>query len=316
MDASRAMSAALKRCPRDAAVLWQMSGWLSGQSKGGRNRELNYAAYRSGRLVGAGLMMRADAERVLFEACVLNGLVHDDGKRAVLSTIASGLSAGMREPARSFSKFGPPPPPKPLTAEEAKAQARKVAYLWRKGRRAAGSPAEVYLRARGLNGSIPRTFRYLAAEWDHPHALMCPFGVASEPEPGQLALADRGVKAVQLIKLLPDGSDRDRSGVGKVTVGKGSVGHPIVCAPPNDLLGLAITEGIEDALSVQEATGLGAWASGGSGRLAALADAVPSYIEVVTIFVHPDAERDARALAGALHARGIEVFLKPETSDA
>ena len=46
-------------------------------------------------------------------------------------------------------------------------------------------------------------------------------------------------------------------------------------APMNDLLGLAITEGVEDALSIHAATGLGAWAAGAASRLPALADAVP-----------------------------------------
>ena len=41
-----------------------------------------------------------------------------------------------------------------------------------------------------------------------------------------------------------------------------STGAPIVLAPLTDALGLAITEGIEDALSVHEATGLGVWAAG------------------------------------------------------
>lgn len=37
-----------------------------------------------------------------------------------------------------------------------------------------------------------------------------------------------------------------------------SKGAPIVLAPLNDLLGLIVTEGIEDALSAHQATGLGA----------------------------------------------------------
>ena len=45
-------------------------------------------------------------------------------------------------------------------------------------------------------------------------------------------------------------------------------GLPVIVSPVNDLLGLAICEGIEDALSVYAATGLGAWAAGGAGALA------------------------------------------------
>jgi aldose sugar dehydrogenase len=60
-----------------------------------------------------------------------------------------------------------------------------------------------------------------------------------------------------------------------------STGWPIGIAPPNDDLGLAITEGIEDALSVQQAIGLGVWAAGSAGRMPALADKVPDYVEIV-----------------------------------
>jgi len=61
-------------------------------------------------------------------------------------------------------------------------------------------------------------------------------------------------------------------------------GSPICIAPPNDLLGLAISEGIEDALSVHQATGLGAWAAGSASFLPKLSEVVPSYIETVTIY--------------------------------
>ena len=65
---------------------------------------------------------------------------------------------------------------------------------------------------------------------------------------------------------------------------------PIMSAyrPPNDLLGLAICEGVEDALTAHEATGLGAWAAGSAGRMPALASVIPHYIEALTIYAHDD----------------------------
>ena len=78
---------------------------------------------------------------------------------------------------------------------------------------------------------------------------------------------------VHLIKLKPDGSDRLRDDPKcKITIGKG-VTAAITLAPPNDLLGLVIAEGVEDALTAHEATGLGAWAAGGAWRMSTL-DAV------------------------------------------
>jgi hypothetical protein len=77
----------------------------------------------------------------------------------------------------------------------------------------------------------------------------------------------------------------------------------------NDLLGLAIAEGIEDCLSVHEATGLGAWAAGAASRLPALAAALPSYIECVTVMVDddPDGRRFAGELTDLVQRRGMEV---------
>ena len=87
-----------------------------------------------------------------------------------------------------------------------------------------------------------------------------------------------------------------------------SAGSPIVLAPTNDLLGIAVTEGIEDGLSVHLATGLGVWAAGSASRLPALADAIPSYVECVTILVDDDkaGRRYARELAARLFDAACE----------
>jgi hypothetical protein len=78
----------------------------------------------------------------------------------------------------------------------------------------------------------------------------------------------------------------------------------------NDGLALGITEGIEDGLSVAQALGIGVWAAGSASWLPALADAVPTYTEVVTIFAHDDkdGQQHAAELARRLSARPIEVI--------
>ena len=55
----------------------------------------------------------------------------------------------------------------------------------------------------------------------------------------------------------PDGSDRERSDRAKIMIGH-STGSPIVPASLNNLMGLPIAEGIQKALAVHGATGLGA----------------------------------------------------------
>jgi hypothetical protein len=143
-------------------------------------------------------------------------------------------------------------------AEEA-ARLRTALFLWSRRLSVEGTAAERYLReARHYRGAIPATIGYLPARGEHGHALIGAFGIAFELEPGVLAIADDAVRGVHLTRLNEDGSGKADADA-KIMIGK-SLGFPICIAPPNDLLGMAITEGIEDALSVHQATGLGAWA--------------------------------------------------------
>ena len=139
--------------------------------------------------------------------------------------------------------------------------------------------------------------------------MIAAFGLCEEPEPGVLA-APRDVDAVHLTLLAPSGAKAEVK-PNKLMVGSPG-GQPIVIAPPNDLLGLAVTEGIEDALSVHQATGLGAWAAGAAGFMPRLATAIPGCIEAITIFAHPDkAGQDAaHGLAAGLDFRDIEVSIE------
>jgi hypothetical protein len=192
---------------------------------------------------------------------------------------------------------------------------RKALRLWMRSRQPVETIVETYLHARGYHGPIPATVRYLPANGAYAPALIAAYGIATERQetgPGVLSIADKELCGVHLINLLPDGTDRLRDDGAKITIGKGIVA-PIVLAPPNDGLGLCIAEGIEDALNAHQATGLGAWAAGGAGRLPMLADAIPRYIESVTILVDDnEAGRvNSDELAARAHARGFEVLMSP-----
>jgi putative DNA primase/helicase len=203
-------------------------------------------------------------------------------------------------------RFTGKPAPRDVHYEEQ--QHEKAAWLWSQRRRIEAMPAERYLReVRGYAGPIPNTFGFLPPRKpEHHPAMIAPYAFVEESEPGILAVP-RIVDSVHLTLLRPDGSDKADIEHCKLTVGS-PCGRPIVLAPPNDLLGLAITEGIEDALSAHEATGLGAWAAGSAPLMPALANAVPGYIEAVTIYAHDDSGKPyALELAEALDVRGIEV---------
>jgi len=210
---------------------------------------------------------------------------------------------------RERPRLETPPTKKPPDPNERE----KARWFWRQGRPVADTIADIYLRQpRGYGGIVPPTLRFLPARDDYAPALMAAFGMPTEPEPGVLAIADDAVMAAQLIKLKPDGSGKADVEPNKIIIGKGALGSPIALAPPNDLLGLAITEGLENGLTIHEATGLGAWASGGATRLPALAVAVPSYIDCVTVVADDDAagRRYAPELVARLRQRGIEAIAK------
>jgi hypothetical protein len=142
--------------------------------------------------------------------------------------------------------------------------------------------------------------------------MISAFGLANESdEPGVISIDDDAVRGIHLTRLALDGSGKAGTERDKIMIGM-SAGSPIVLAPANDLLAIGITEGIEDALSVLHATGLGAWAAGSASRMLALAAAIPDYIECVTVFAHDDdaGQRGALALAEALTKRGIETSVE------
>jgi len=194
-----------------------------------------------------------------------------------------------------------------------KAKRQQLAlWLWQRRRPIAGSIAETYLRdARGYGGPLPATLGFLPSRGDQHPAMIAAFGLAVEVEPGVLSIADDAVRGVHVTRLRPDGSGKavfdDPEQTAKIMIGL-SMGLPIVLAPPNDLFGMAITEGIEDGLSVHQDTGLGVWAAGAASRMPALADVLPAFIECTTIVADddPDGRRFAAELAARIGDRGMD----------
>lgn len=196
---------------------------------------------------------------------------------------------------------------RPAPTRDDEARVRLARWLWGMHRPVAGSVAERYLReARGYGGAIPATLGFLPARGrQHAPALVAAYGFATEPEPGVLTIDDTTVQAVHLVRLKPDGSGK-ADVAPKISIGRPR-GVPIMLAPANDGLALAVAEGIENALSIHNATGVGAWASGGRTFLPALAAAVSPHVELVWVIEDPeqDGVEDARRLAHALRARGV-----------
>jgi Toprim domain len=290
----------------------------------GRNEQLSSSSFSLGQLVGAGVLDRNAVEQHLFAAAEVSGYVGKDGAAAARATIKSGLDRGERSPRNIQSRQGSSPSMQRVPLQAVRAEtalendAERIArarYLWARRRLL----DERYLRgSRGLRGPFPVTLGSLPAHGERGPAMIAAFGVTSEPEPGVLAIADDDVKAVHLTKLTADAMQKSGEVPNKIMIGSPK-GSPIVLAPPNDLLAMCITEGIEDALSAHEATGLGAWAAGSASLMPALADAVPGYIDCVSVLAHRDPAgiKGANELATRLRARGTGcdvLFLGMETA--
>jgi hypothetical protein len=217
--------------------------------------------------------------------CDLHGYAREDGASAP-DPAALALA---REHAQRFA------------AESAQAKRHQAQWLWGRRRPIAGTPAELYLReVRRYSGPIPATIGFLPARGDFVPAMISAFGMSTEIEPGVIAISPDAIQGVHLTRLASDGSGKAGTDTDKIMLGAPR-GSPIALAVVNDLLGLAITEGIEDALSVHEGTGLGVWAAGSASFMPALADAVPAYIDCVTIIADPDP--GGRRFASELEAR-------------
>jgi hypothetical protein len=218
--------------------------------------------------------------------------------------------------ARLFVGHGAPPAARrtELTKAEHKEtddakQLRLARFLWSQRLPIEASDAAVrYLReARGYSGlTIPPTLGYLPARSEHGHALIAVFGFPDEPEPGVLHMATEAVRGVQVTRLLPDGTDRDRQHPkGKIAIGR-CLGSPIVCGPFSDSNNaLVIAEGVEDALTAHQVMGIAAWAAGGASRIPALADVIPDHVDCVSLLVDGDkaGRINSAKLADRLHKR-------------
>jgi hypothetical protein len=182
---------------------------------------------------------------------------------------------------------------------------RKARWLWNRRRPALGTVVEAYLReARYYRGDIPTTIGMLPAHGTFPPAMIAAF--AFSPDGQTAAIEAVSVQAVHITRLAVDGSGKAGTEADKIMIGAPR-GTPIMLAPITDSLGLAITEGIEDALSIHQATGLGVWAAGSAPFLPALAERVPKYVDAVNIVADADdaGRRFARDLSWGLRDRDI-----------
>ncbi len=129
---------------------------------------------------------------------------------------------------------------------------RQALEIWRRCVPAPGTLVETYLRARGITIPIPPSLRYLAAAKYKPTGLILPAMVAGVQD------LDGRVVAVHRTYLSQDGTAKAGVRQPKMSLGPVAGGAVRLGLAGREL---AICEGVESALSFQQATGIATWAA-------------------------------------------------------
>lgn len=186
----------------------------------------------------------------------------------------------------------------PCQPEDDLAVLAVVRSLWRAADPAPGTLVDTYLReVRGLSLPIPPTIRFARLH----------YGKRGPLQPAMLAAvtnADGRLTGVQRTYLAHDG--KGKLLVAKPKLSRGRIkGGAIRLAPA--AARQIVTEGIEDALTLQQQLGQGAWAAAGAGFLPAMR--FPPLVREVVIGADADAagRREAEKAASAFSSRGLSV---------
>jgi hypothetical protein len=198
-----------------------------------------------------------------------------------------------------------PAPQRDLAAERKEAEAedakrkRAAGFIWRTSRPAAGTPAEAYLRGRGITCALPTSVGYRPIEGEALEKM----GLADQHAGPLFAAVFRAVGpdgqtwAVQQVICDPAGDPPAKAKVknNKRTNGCGLSAAVWLGAPEDEVI---LAEGPETGLSVWQATGVATLIVLGTYNLAAVQ--LPERVTTVTIAV--DIEEKGRGLAAALDA--------------
>ena len=172
--------------------------------------------------------------------------------------------------------------------------------IWRESRPALGTPVTTYLKGRGITTPPPPSLRYHGALRHSPTNLDLPAMIAAVQAP------DRSLIGVHRTYLTMDGTNKAPVSSAKMMLGR-CAGGAVRLARANGRL--AVCEGIETALSVQQETGIPTWAALSAPGMTALI--LPPDIRDVTLAPDGDeaGERAAREAAKRFVREGRRVHI-------
>ncbi|MGI8705066.1 MAG: DUF7146 domain-containing protein [Sphingomicrobium sp.] len=159
--------------------------------------------------------------------------------------------------------------------------------IWRSAAPVAGTPAEAYLRGRGLHLPISASIRFARLRYGSRGGLH-PCLVAL------LASVNNKTVGVQRTYLKPDGSGKADVPTPKLSLGRvrGAAIRLAPCAAQ-----LVVTGGLEDGLTLQQEFGQAVWSATGEGNMAAMQ--LPVGVHTVVIGADNDASGECHAKRAA-----------------
>lgn len=225
----------------------------------------------------------------------------------VLDFVQRYYSLSMREAAEHLCGGSLPMVEAPKVTVKAERDNTYALDLWRKAVAIEGTPAEAYLRSRGITMDLPSSLRFARLKPPKESGVAEANGRGLLPAMVALVSGADGEPAGIQRTFLTDAGAKAAATDGKVKYSLGLVrGGAIHLGPAlND--GLALCEGAEDALSLMEMGAASAWAAAGAGMLPGLQ--LPSDVRSVVIGGDNDmaGHLAAAAAASAMSRRGVEV---------
>ena len=178
---------------------------------------------------------------------------------------------------------------------------RIAQQLWAQGLSAQGTPVEEYLHYRCLDGPIPATIAYLQDQLHRESGIRLPVMMAAVSR-----WPNRKVVAIHRTYLSPHEPGKAAVVPSKKTLGPIG-GGAVRLAATGPIL--AIAEGIETALSVQQVTGIPTWSALSAGNLRKVV--LPNLPLAKEIIICADADPVGLAMAKKaavhIHSQGRQV---------
>ncbi|MBY0404186.1 MAG: toprim domain-containing protein [Cyanobacteria bacterium] len=182
-----------------------------------------------------------------------------------------------------------------------------IEKLWNQSLPAENTLVEEYLKCRGIQGAIPSSLRFLPKTLHTPSRTEHPVMLSAVNQ-----INTDVISALHRTYLRFDGKGKADVEPAKMMLGKVQGGSVHLSEPLEEVL--AVTEGVETGLSVQQVTGLSVWAALSTGGLKSLL--LPDSIKRVIIFCDNDSTQGnpgiqaAQVAAKRWWAEGLKVELR------